>query len=155
MSLIIKQRLFTIADTYDIYDHTGILRYRVFTEFLRIGHRMHIYSADTGEEVGRINERFFAFLTKADLETDSDNVTVTRALAFFRQRYAISNGWNVLGNISGLDYKIIDASGTEVAVISKRLFHLSDTYELEANDPVDELLAMMVAITIDMINCES
>ena len=43
MKLLIKQRVFSWTDTYDVYDESGNVKYFVKAEFLSIGHRIHVY----------------------------------------------------------------------------------------------------------------
>lgn len=45
MKLLIKQRLFSWTDAYDIYDEQGNARYFVKAEFLALGHQLHVYDA--------------------------------------------------------------------------------------------------------------
>ena len=43
MQLLIKQRVFSWSDTYDIYDEQGNQKYFVKNEFISLGHRLHVY----------------------------------------------------------------------------------------------------------------
>lgn len=153
MSLLIRQRILTLTDTYDICDHTGRPRYSVWTEFLTLGHHIHVNDAETGREVGRIDERVFTFLHKAYVYVGNVPFEVVREFTFFKPRYTLSNGWRIDGDFMGWDYRIIDGRGAEVAEISKELFHLGDTYTLTAANSAVELPALLCAITIDMMNC--
>lgn len=154
MSLRIRQRIFTLTDTYDVCDHTGMPRYSVQTEFLTIGHRIHIFEVCTGVEVGRINERVLTFLQKAELTVCGVPWLITRRLTFFRPKYDLEyKGWQIDGDFFGWNYRIVDGAGNVAAVIEHEPLHLSDTYTVSASDPDDELMAMMTAIAIDMLNC--
>lgn len=158
MSLTIRQRIFALADTYDICDHTGAARYYVKAEFFTIGHKIHVFDANM-QAVGRIEERIFQFLPKARLYIRGIPVgEIKREISFFKPRYSIDfNGWQVSGDIFGWDYDIVDGRGEVVAKISKELFRFSDTYTLTLADPANpdsELSALLVAISIDMFNCE-
>ena len=51
MKLLIKQRVFSWTDTFDIYDEEGNAKYFVKGEFLSLGHKLHVYNSK-GEEVG-------------------------------------------------------------------------------------------------------
>lgn len=42
MQLLIKQRVFSWSDTYDIYDEQGNQKYFVKNEFISLGHRLHV-----------------------------------------------------------------------------------------------------------------
>ena len=61
MKLLIKQRVFSWTDSYDIYDENGNVKYCVNAEFLSIGHRLHVYDA-SGREVGFIKEKVLTLL---------------------------------------------------------------------------------------------
>ena len=49
MQLLIKQRVFSWTDSYDVYDETSAPRYFVKAEFFSLGHQIHIYDKQTGE----------------------------------------------------------------------------------------------------------
>ena len=57
MKLLIKQRVFSWTDTYDVYDESGNVKYFVKAEFLSIGHRIHVYDTEN-QEVGMIKENY-------------------------------------------------------------------------------------------------
>ena len=43
MKLLIRQRVFSWSDTYDVYDETGSPKYYVKAEVWTLGHRIHVY----------------------------------------------------------------------------------------------------------------
>lgn len=45
MRLLIKQRVFSWTDTYDVYDENENRKYFVKTEMFRMGHQIHVYDA--------------------------------------------------------------------------------------------------------------
>ena len=55
MKFLIKQRVFSWSDTFDIYDEYENKKYFVQAEFLSLGHRLHVYDMN-GHEVGLIKE---------------------------------------------------------------------------------------------------
>ena len=61
MKLLIKQRVFSWTDTYDVYDENENRKYFVKTEMFRIGHQIHVYDA-AGNEIGMIKQRVFTLL---------------------------------------------------------------------------------------------
>lgn len=67
MKLLIKQRVFSWTDTYDVYDEYGNPKYFVKGEFLSIGHKIHIYRHDTGEEVGMVREKLMTVMPRFEL----------------------------------------------------------------------------------------
>lgn len=155
MSLTIRQRIFALTDTYDIHDHSDAIKYYVSAEFFTIGHKIHIYNAQM-QEVGKIEERIFRLLPRASLSMYGRPVgEIRKEFTLFTPKYDIDfNGWHIAGDIFGWDYKIVNPMGLAVAEISKELFRFSDTYTLTVTNPNDELAALLVAISIDMFNCD-
>ena len=49
MRLLIKQRVFSWSDTYDIYDENENIRYFVKAEVFALGHQLHVYDAWNNE----------------------------------------------------------------------------------------------------------
>ena len=49
MQLLIKQRVFSWTDSYDVYDETGEARYFVKAELFSFGHQIHVYDKRTGK----------------------------------------------------------------------------------------------------------
>ena len=43
MKLLIKQRVFSWSDTYDVYDENGNPKYFVKNEIFALLHRIHVY----------------------------------------------------------------------------------------------------------------
>ena len=153
MKLLIKQRVFSWTDTYDIYDENGDAKYFVKAEFLTIGHKIHVYDR-YDREVGMVREKLFKLLPTFEIEVDGELVgTVKKQFTFFRPKYEIDcNDWQCNGTIWGWDYDVTSGSNL-VAHISKELFHWGDTYVLDIANPADEVMALMLVIAIDAANC--
>ena len=84
-----------------------------------------------GQTLGRIEKRFTLFRPKYDVEF---------------------NGWHVEGDFMGWNYDIYEAC-SPVVHITKELFHWGDTYVLDFANPADELMGLLLVITIDAANC--
>ena len=56
MQLLIKQRVFSWTDTYDVYDEHENPKYFVKAEFFALGHQIHVYDK-SGKEVGMVKQR--------------------------------------------------------------------------------------------------
>lgn len=153
MQLLFKQRLFSWFDSYDIYDENENVVFVVKGE-LSWGHCLRIYDAN-GREVGGIQEKILTFLPKFELyENDECIGSISKEFSFFTPRYNIDyNGWYVEGNIWEWDYSITGPFGEQIAVISKQLFHWTDTYVIDIFDEKDALHALMVVLAIDAEKC--
>ena len=62
-------------------------------------------------------------------------------------------GWHVEGSFLEWDYSITGAAGEQVAVISKEIFHMTDTYVLDIVNPVNALRVLMFVLAIDAEKC--
>ena len=51
MKLLVKQRVFSWTDSYDVYDENENAKYFVKAEFLSFGHRLHVYDMAGNEPV--------------------------------------------------------------------------------------------------------
>lgn len=155
MQLLIKQRVFSWTDTYDIYDEHGEPKYFVKAEFLTLGHQIHVYT-QSHQEVGAVYEKIFRFLPEFEVEIYGRIVgTIKKEFSFFRPKYNIDyNGWHVEGDFLGWDYDVYDRNRA-VIHISKQLFRWGDTYVLDFTSPEEELPGLLLAIAIDAANCSN
>lgn len=153
MKMLFKQRFFSWFDSYDIYDERGNTLYVVKGQ-LSWGHCLKIFDA-YGTEVGTVKERILTLLPKFELYMGGRYAgSISKELTLFRPRYHIDfNGWQIEGNFLEWDYRILSASGMEVAAISKELFNWTDTYSIEVYNPADALAALMFVLAIDAEKC--
>lgn len=154
MRLLIKQRVFSWTDSYDIYDEYGNVRYFVKAELISLGHQLHVYDA-CHNEIGMIRQKLFCLLPGFEIETDGVvRGRIQKKFSLFNPRYEVDfNGWRVEGNFMGWDYDVY--SGCSAIIhISKELFRWGDTYVIDIDNPADEIMGMMLVIAIDAANCE-
>lgn len=153
MRLLIKQRVFSWTDTYDVYDENENVRYYVKAEFLSFGHTLHVYDA-WQNEVGVIKERFLAFLPAFDIEVNGVvQGSIEKKLSIFSPKYEVDfNGWRAEGDFMGFEYDVYSGSGS-VMHITKELFHWGDTYVIDIINPADELMGLLLVLAIDAANC--
>ena len=128
MKLLIKQRVFSWSDTYDIYDEDGKPKYFVKAELFRLGHQLHVYDS-ANREIGMVKQRIFTFLPAFDIEIDGQTFgSIEKQFTFFKPKYHLDyNGWRCEGDFLSWDYDVY--SGCSVVVhISKEPLHWGDTY---------------------------
>lgn len=154
MKLLIKQRVFSWTDSYDVYDEQGQARYAVSAEFFSLGHRIHVYDKRTGREVGAIHQKILTFLPQFEIVMGGQvRGVIRKEFTFFIPKYHVDFcGWDVDGDIMGWDYRVTHR-GREVMSISKELFRWSDTYVLEFQNPADEIPGLLLVLAIDAANC--
>lgn len=153
MRLLIKQRVFSWTDSYDVYDEAGNPKYFVKAEFFTIGHQLHVYDSSK-REIGVIRQKLLTFLPRFDIEVSGNMVgSVQKKFAFFHPTYEVDyKGWRVEGDFFGWDYEVYEGCSS-IIHISKELLHWGDTYVIDIADPKDELAGLMLVIAIDAANC--
>ncbi len=155
LKLLIKQRVFSWSDTYDIYDESGEVKYFVKAEVFSIGHVIHIYNR-FHEEVGCIRQKLLTFLPAFEMEIGGQYLgKIKKEFSLFRPRYQLEfEDWRIEGNTFGWDYDVV-AGNASIMTISKELFQWGDTYSIDIFDEANELLGLLIVIAIDAANCSN
>ena len=155
MELMIKQRVFSWSDSYDVYDETGEARYFVKAELFSFGHQIHVYDKRSGRELGAIHQRLFSFMPTFEIVIDGQvRGTVCKEFSFFTPRYSVDfRGWDVEGDLLGWDYSVYQGN-LEVMNISKAWLSWGDTYTLEYTNPAHEMPGLLLVLAIDAANCD-
>lgn len=153
MKLLLRQRIFSWFDSYDIYDADGNTVYTVKGQ-LSWGHRFRITDAD-GREVGEVAERVLTFFPSFEIYVHGKYCgCIRKRFSLFKPVFDMEfNGWHIEGDFMEWNYRIVDSGGNDVAIISKQLFNWSDTYEINIIKSTGNLSALMVVLAIDAEKC--
>lgn len=153
MRLMIKQRVFSWSDTYDVYDENGNPKYFVKNEIFSLLHRIHVEDMQ-GNEIGTIKQDFTFFFPRFEIEIGGRAYgSIEKQFSQFCPKYDVDyNGWRCEGNFLAWDYDVYEGCSS-VVHISKEPFHWGDTYVIDIADPKDEIMALMLVIAIDAANC--
>jgi len=154
MQLMIKQRVFSWTDSYDVYDADGNAKYFVKGDFFSLGHRIRVFDKATGAELGCVAQRLLTLLPAFDI-TVGDRIvgTVRRRFTLFTQEYEVDyRGWDVAGDFLGWEYTVTEGS-RDVMSISKQWLTWGDTYILSYDRSDDELAGLLLVIAVDAANC--
>ena len=102
MRLLIKQRVFSWTDSYDVYDEEGKPKYFVKAEFLSLGHQLHVYDCNR-QEIGVIHQKLLTFLPAFEIEVGGIvKGEIQKQFTLFCTKYEIDyNGWRVEGDFLG------------------------------------------------------
>lgn len=153
MKLMFKQRLFSWFDSYDIYDENNNTVYTVKGE-LALGHQLRIYDAN-GEEVGLVKERFFKLLPTFTIYKDNQEIGyIKKEFTLFSQKFDISfKDWQVDGDFLGWNYSVVSSKG-KIMTTTKKIWNLTDVYEIDVVNSEDALDAVMIVLAIDAAKCD-
>lgn len=154
MKLLLKQRLFSWLDSYDVYDKDGNTVFIVKGK-LSFGHCLIVYDTN-GNELAMLKERVMTFLPRFDIFIGGREVgCITKEFTFFHPKFSIDfNGWWVEGDIFGWNYSVI-GDGRTVMTVTKDVFHLTDHYVLNIPDSENALQGLLLALAIDAQKCSA
>lgn len=154
MKLMIKQRMLTWADTYDIYDEWGEKKYFVKAEAFKIGHVIRVYDRNNNE-IAVIEEKLFEITPTYEIEVNGETLgLIEKKFKFFEfePEYDVKfNNWHVKGDFLRWNYQVYQ---DEMAIIKikKELLHWGDTYVVDFKNAGDELEGILLVISIDAAN---
>lgn len=149
MKLHLKEKMFTVLDSFYVKDDKGKNRYEIKRKFEpAIGLKLHIYD-DKGKELACIKEKKITIRPKFRIFVDGEHTaTITKIIVALRPKYEVEElGWIIKGNLIEHDYKIKGKDG-EVMSIHKGILTLRDTFVMEFKDDkhIPEALAVVLAI---------
>ena len=149
MKLLIKQRVLTCRDSYDIYDEFGEVKYFVKQDSAFIISKLRVYDRYKNE-VGRIVPNKVFVTPSYDIEIGGlIQGTIEKKFTFFKPKFEVNmNDWRIEGDTFGWNYDIYQGC-CSVIHISKELMHWGDTYVINIANPEDELMGLMLVIAID------
>jgi uncharacterized protein YxjI len=152
MKLMIKQRVFSWTDTYDVYDEYENSKYFVKAEFLSLAHKLHIFDRND-REIGVIRQKLLSFMPIFEIEKERLVAgSIQKKFTFFKPRYEVQyKGWNVDGNFLGWDYQVYHEN-RQIMSIHKEFLHWGDTYVIDFHDVMDEVDGLLLVIAIDAAN---
>ena len=153
MKLILKEKILSILDSFNVYDENDNIYFKVKGK-VALTHKQAIFDAK-GNEAGVVKEKIIDILPNFLLYKDGKKVgTCRKRISVIRPKFEIDfNGWDIKGNWPEWDYSIVDKNGKTVATISKKLLRLTDTYVIDVKDEDDALDALMVVLAIDAEKC--
>ena len=151
MRLYIKEKVFSWGDKFFVKDQSGYDKYVVEGEVFSWGKKLHVYDM-TGREVAFIKQEVWSWLPRYYVFCGGHQVAeIRKEFTVFRPRYTIDGlGWDIDGDFWSHDYRIT-RNGRTIVTISKEWMTWGDSYELNIENPGDELVALAVVLTIDCV----
>ncbi len=152
----VRQRILSFRDNYDIKDETGAPRFRVVGSFLTIADKLELIDLKTGKVVN-IKQKLFRLFAEYHFIVNGETIAVFKQqFKVFGSKFEITaaNGDSYQTRGGVIDYNFKIASGNQVvAAISKKIIALTDSYNVDIPDELDDdhVLIMAAVIAIDQV----
>jgi uncharacterized protein YxjI len=151
MRFLIRQRIFSLTDSFTIKDELQNDRYLVRGSFFSLGDKLRIYDL-LGNELVYIEQKLFRLMPEYEIYLAGKLAgRVKKKFTLFSHRFEIESelgNYTVEGDFFGLDFTI-RKNNYPAAVVSKKFFSLSDTYGVEIGEQENEVFMLALVIVID------
>ena len=149
-SLFTSTKVFSLHHLIDIMDDGENVVYRARTKFLSLHDKTDVTDA-SGNQVAHIEKKFFTlherhFVTMADgrkFELSNELWHIVKDVTNIE-----GLGWQLRGNIVGLNFQLYDSDGSIIAVIGQKMFSLHDKYCIDIYRPEVENIVVAILVTL-------
>ncbi len=150
MKLLLKQRVFSWLDKYDIYNENQEVEFHIQGK-MSLGRVLEIYDKDN-RHVATIEKKIMCLLPTYKIYLGGKEIgTIKKEFTFFKPKFIVDyNGWDVEGDFWDWNYKI-KSSNNIIANIQKEYFAFSDVYAIDVVDSENMLDSLLVVLAIDAI----
>lgn len=151
MKLYIREKVFSWGDKFTVKDSFGNDRYTVEGEVFTWGKKLHVYDR-CGNEAAYIEQKLFTWMPRYSVFVGGREIAqIRKEFTLFFPKFCIDGlGWEISGSFWAHSYEITQ-NGHPIVKIEKEWMTWGDCYELDIEDPEDELLALATVITIDCV----
>ena len=152
MKLLLKQKVFSWFDSYNIYDENENVIYKVKGEFAW-GHLLRIYD-ESDTEVGLLKQNVFTLFPKFTLRIKDKEYLLNNEFTFLKEVFSIDDlDVEVKGDFWGWNYEI-KKHDELIARISKKLSY-TDVYEINIKNESNSVLVLLIVLSIDALHCDN
>lgn len=149
-SLFTSTKVLSLHHNIDITDDHGNIVYQAASKFLSIHDKTDVTDAN-GVHVAHIERKVFTiherhYITMADgtsFELSNELLHLIRDITNIE-----GLGWQLRGNILGLNFTLLDENGETVAVIGQKLLSLHDKYCIDIYQPEHEKTVIAILVTL-------
>ena len=149
-SLFTSTKVFTLHNHIDITDENEKVVYQARSRLLSLRDKTDIVDSN-GKQVAHIEKKLLS-LHERHFVTMADGSFFEISNELFHLIRDISNieglGWQLRGNILGLNFRLYDRNEEIVAVISQKLFSLHDKYCIDIYKPQYEKITVAILVTL-------
>ena len=149
-SLFTSTKVMTLHHRIEITDANENVVYRAETKFPSLHDKTEIYDA-SDRHVAHMEKKLFT-LHERHFITMEDGTAFELSNELFHLVKDITNieglGWQLQGNILGLNFELYDANGEIIAVIAQKLFSIHDKYCIDIYRPEYEKQVITILVTL-------
>lgn len=149
-SLFTTKKVFTLHRHIDITDDQGRVVYQANTKFPSLHDKTDVTDAE-GRQVAHI-ERKLLTIHERHFVSMADGTSFEIANELFHLIKDITNieglGWQLRGNIGGLNFQLYDRNGDVLAVIGQKMFSIHDKYCIDIYQPEHEQKVVAILVTL-------
>lgn len=149
-SLFTRTKVMTLHHRIEITDANENVVYRAETKFPSLHDKTEIYDA-SGRHVAHMERKLFT-LHERHFITMEDGTAFQLSNELFHLVKDITNieglGWQLQGNVLGLNFELYDANGQIIAVIAQKLFSIHDKYCIDIYQPEYEKQVIAILVTL-------
>ena len=150
---LLRQKILTIGDKYDIMDQDGNIIGKAKAKFLSLGSKITVFD-NSDREVLRIDGNFMR--TKFDVigQNGTNVCVIRRPLVTIRPSLEVedSGGQTMLkgsGDFTRHDFSLKDKKNTTVVEVHEKWLSITDSYAAELTGEVDPRIALSFVLAVD------
>lgn len=149
-SLYTSTKVFTLHHRIEITDDRGEVVYRAQSKAISLHDRTELFDAQ-GSSVARIWKKVLT-LHERHFIAMSDGTEFQLSNELWHLVKDITNieglGWQLRGNIIGLNFELYDTDGSVIAVIGQKMLSLHDKYCIDIYRPEHEQKVVAILVTL-------
>ncbi len=151
MKLYFKQKVFSLKGKGSIMDENGSDKYLFEGKVISLGKKITITDLD-GNEVAFIKQKLASFMPRFFVEVDGEQIAaVVGKFNPLKHNFRIEGpDWQVDGNFTGHDYRVTQGE-TVIATIHKQWLSWGDVFEIDIEDPKNEIIVLGIVMAIDAV----
>ena len=149
-SLFTSTKVLNVHHHIDITDEYEQVIYESNSKFFSIHDKTDVTDS-AGRQVAHIEKKFFS-LHERHFVTMADGTSFEISNELFHLVKDITNieglGWQLRGNILGLNFELYDTDGSIIAVIGQKMFSIHDKYCIDIYKPEYEKQVIAILVTL-------
>ena len=141
MKLVLKQKVFSLRETFTVMDEAGDPVYEVSGKLLSVGHKLTVRDME-GQEAAYIHQKVLSLVPKYFIEINGqEEVELKGHITLFKPHYTLNTDqgkWEIRGDFLAHEYEM-KRDGQVAATVTKKWFSWGDCYLLDVADDGDVL----------------